>query len=37
MFYISLLEPVPRDTTLAENIELADKTKEYKVKQVLDM
>ena len=37
MFYILLLEPVPRDATLVENIELTDKTKEYKVKQVLDM
>jgi hypothetical protein len=37
IFHISLLEPAPRDTTLAENIELADKTKEYKVKRVLDM
>jgi hypothetical protein len=32
MFHISLLEPTPRDATLAENIELVDKTKEYKVK-----
>jgi hypothetical protein len=32
VFHISLLEPAPRDTTLAQNIELADETKEYEVK-----
>ena len=37
VFYILLLELAPRDTTLAQNIELADETKEYEVKQVLDM
>jgi hypothetical protein len=37
VFHISLLEPAPRDATLVENIELVDKTKEYEVKQILDM
>jgi hypothetical protein len=37
MFHISLLEPAPRDATLAQNIKLTDETTEYKVKQVLDM
>ena len=37
MFHILLLEPIPRDTTLAENIKLADETKEYEVERVLDM
>jgi hypothetical protein len=31
------LELAPRDATLAENIKLVDKTKEYKVKQILDI
>jgi hypothetical protein len=34
--YITL-ERTPRDATLVENIELADKTKEYEVERVLDM
>jgi hypothetical protein len=37
VFHISLLELAPRDATLAQNIKLTDKTKEYKVEQVLDM
>jgi hypothetical protein len=37
MFYISLLEPAPRDATLAENIKLENKTEEYEVKWILDM
>ena len=37
VFHISLLEPAPRDATLAQNIELADETAEYEVEQVLDM
>jgi hypothetical protein len=32
VFHISLLEPAPRDATLAQNTELVDKTKEYEVK-----
>jgi hypothetical protein len=37
VFHISLLEPAPRDATLAENIELEDETGEYEVEQILDM
>jgi hypothetical protein len=37
IFHILLLEPAPRDATLVENIELIDETKEYKVKQILDI
>jgi hypothetical protein len=37
VFHISLLEPAPRDATLAENIELIDETKEYEVEQILDI
>ena len=37
MFYILLLEPAPRDATLAQNIELAEETEEYEVERVLDM
>jgi hypothetical protein len=37
VFHILLLEPAPRDATLAQNIKLTDKTKEYKVKRVLDI